>query len=100
MRHSHSKSVFLSGGNWVFVVTLVIYFILVGAFGCSNSKTAERVLKSDGYTDIQITGWAGPFAGGKGDWYNTGFTAKKNNQIINGVVSEGLIFKGSTIRIK
>lgn len=102
-----SSNRFMRSSNWIELMTsfaapvlfLVIFFILVAVKGCTDPEKATMVLKADGYTEITIVGWAGPFAGGKGDWYNTEFRAAKSNQIINGVVSEGLIFKGSTIRI-
>ena len=67
---------------------------------CTNPQKAEKVLTSQGYKDIKITGYN--FAAcSKDDWYHTGFTAiSPNGSLVEGTVCEGLLFKGSTVRFK
>ena len=65
--------------------------------GCTKPDKATYILKRDGYEEIRITGYRF-FACSRDDFYHTGFVARKNGEIVNGVVCEGLLFKGSTIR--
>ena len=66
--------------------------------GCTHPEKATRTLEAAGYKNVEITGWR-PFMRGKEDWYSTGFRAiGHNGQIVTGSVTDGLIFKGSTIR--
>lgn len=64
---------------------------------CTNEQEARRVLEMDGVTDVQVTGYSW-FACGKGDFYHTGFTGKRNGKTIDGTVCSGLLFKASTVR--
>lgn len=67
--------------------------------GCSRPGKAEAVLSANGYTDIEITGWA-PFMKGEDDTFSTGFRAKSpSGQTVEGAVTGGWL-KGSTIRLK
>jgi hypothetical protein len=76
------------------ILTSSIYCL----FGCTNDSKATSVLAAQGYTNIQTTGY-NFMACSKGDFYNTGFSAKSpTGQQINGTVCSGLLFKGSTIR--
>lgn len=92
MRASHND-------NWIMglcVIAMVLAFVFLT--GCTDPKGATRVLESNGYTEIEITGWR-PFMKSKGDYYSTGFKAKSSNgKIVTGSVTGGLIFKGNTIR--
>ena len=65
--------------------------------GCTDKVEAKRVLKQQGYTNIDFTGysWMGC---SKDDAYHTGFIAVLNGRRIEGTVCSGLLFKGSTIR--
>lgn len=65
--------------------------------GCTDAPTAERVLRQNGYTEIETTGYRA-FMGGKEDTYVTGFRAKSpSGQIVTGAVCSGWM-KGATIR--
>jgi hypothetical protein len=63
---------------------------------CSDAPTAERILRSSGFSNIVITGYA--FGCGKDDTYSTGFTATgPTGAKVSGVVCSSF-FKGGTIR--
>jgi len=65
--------------------------------GCTDAPTAERVLRQNGYTNIEITGYRYG-VGGENDTYVTGFRAKSpSGQIVTGAVCNGFL-KGATIR--
>ena len=64
---------------------------------CTSESDAKRILKYDGYENVQITGYRF-FDCGKDDSFRTGFIATKNGRTIEGVVCGGLL-KSSTIRI-
>jgi hypothetical protein len=77
---------------------LIVVIVSVGLIGCTSPADAERALKSEGMTNIKVTGY-NFFACSKDDFYHTGFTATNflgNN--VEGTVCSGLLFKGSTIR--
>ncbi len=78
-----------------------ILYLLVGLLllsGCTRPEKAKAALAAAGYTDITITGWR-PFTKSKDEWYSTGFKAKgQNGAVVTGAVTEGLLFKGATIR--
>ena len=60
---------------------------------------AEQALTAQGFTDIQTTGYAGPFACSKDDFYSTGFIATNpQGQRVKGVACSGFFFKSTTIR--
>ncbi len=66
--------------------------------GCTDEASSYRVLKSAGYSDVQLTGWS-PFACSKDDQFETGFRAKgPTGQPVEGTVCCGLVFKACTIR--
>ncbi len=83
----------------------IIIGIIIGVFlgkeipkAGSQPEDATRVLSSQGYTKIEITGWR-PFMASKGDLYSTGFRAKSPaGVIVTGAVTSGLL-KCSTIRL-
>jgi hypothetical protein len=69
----------------------------IGPSACSDPSAATRVLKAQGYTNIEITGWR-PWMAGKDDAFSTGFVANSpSGERVTGAVCSGL-FKGSTIR--
>ena len=64
---------------------------------CTDAPKAERVLRQNGYTNIEITGYRA-FMGGEEDTCVTGFKAKSpTGQIVTGAVCSGFM-KGATIR--
>ena len=76
------------------LILFIICFILCA---CTNEKEARRVLDLDGFVDVEMTGYKF-MACGHDDWYHTGFRAKRNFKVVDGVVCTGLLFKASTIR--
>ncbi len=77
------------------LIALVAITLLAG---CSDRKTATRVLTNNGYTDIRIEGYR-LFACSEDDTFSTGFTASSPaGMTVRGVVCSGL-FKGATIRL-
>ena len=67
--------------------------------GCSKPEEARKVLKSQGYSDIKITGYK-VFGCADGDTWSTGFIAKSVVGIeTKGIVCRGLWLKASTIRL-
>lgn len=65
---------------------------------CTDGPNAIRVLKAQGYTDIEMTGYRYGM-GGEGDTYVTGFRAKSPAGVeVTGAVCSGFL-KGSTIRL-
>ena len=67
-----------------------------GLIGCSRPDEARRVLKNDGFKNIEITGWR-PFSCDNKDTFSTGFSAEKDGRKITGCVCSGFL-KGNTIR--
>lgn len=66
--------------------------------GCTKPEKTTRLLQSQGFTDIQITGYR-MFICSQQDTVSTGFKAKSiNNENVSGSVCGGLILKGLTIR--
>ena len=78
---------------------IVVCLIILSLFlsGCTDAPKATNLLKSQGYTQVEITGYS--FLGcGENDLWRTGFRAKSpNGNYTEGVVCEG-VFKGQTIR--
>lgn len=71
--------------------------LALGLAACSDAPTAERVLRQNGYTQIQITGYKA-FSCGEKDTYHTGFRAKApGGGIVEGTVCSAWL-KGATIR--
>jgi hypothetical protein len=65
---------------------------------CTAPNTAERTLVANGYTDVEIRGYA-LFGCGEDDQFRTKFRATApSGMTVDGVVCGGL-FKGSTIRL-
>ena len=88
-------------GDWfsvVFFVAILFVPVLFMLRGCTDTVGATRVLRQQGYTDIEITGWR-PLMAGKDDVYSTGFRARSvSGETVTGAVTGGL-FKGHTIRL-
>jgi hypothetical protein len=81
--------------NKFILVASIALVILMN--GCTNRTEADRVLRTEGFSDINYTGYD-LFKCAQDDWYHTGFIAKNRNGIIvKGTVCSGLI-KGATIR--
>lgn len=77
-----------------------VIVISLGLSGCTDAKNAERILTSQGYTDVQITGYDF-FGCSEDDFQHTGFKAKSvNGSDISGTVCSGILFKNSTVRIR
>jgi hypothetical protein len=79
-----------------FVICAAISIPLLG--GCTDPEGAKRVLRQQGYSNVEITGWR-PFSSGKDDSFSTGFSATApNGERVTGTVSSDW-FKGSTVRL-
>ena len=78
------------------LLVFLIFIIISPSF--TNSEKAISILKAQGYTNINITGYDF-LACGKGDITFTGFKAIINGHLINGTVCCGA-FKGCIIRFK
>ena len=78
------------------IMTLMIATMLAG---CTQADDAVRVLESAGYTEATMEGY-GWFSCSKDDFYSTKFRAKgpTGRQVV-GVVCDGLLFKGATVRL-
>ncbi|QBX06758.1 hypothetical protein H1O16_gp345 [Burkholderia phage BcepSaruman] len=79
---------------------LVLAVALVAALtGCTRPDQARRLLTQQGYTQIEITGYA-PFACSKDDTFHTEFRAvSAAGHQVQGVVCSALL-KGATIRLE
>lgn len=86
----------------IVISCLIAGFILLLALSgsCSMpSEDAEDLLERQGYTEIEMTGYA-PLACGQGDVTSSGFRAKSpNGSKVKGTVCCGAL-KGCTIRFK
>ena len=81
----------------IFAMSLLVAVIALGT-GCTSSNEAERVLAANGYTDVQITGYA-MFSCSEDDQFKTGFKATApSGQKVSGAVCSGFL-KGATIRL-
>lgn len=81
-------------------IFLFCLMTLCFAAGCTDADNAQRVLTAQGYTDIELTGYSF-FGCGQDDFKRTGFRARApGGQPVEGVVCQGLIFKGATVRMK
>jgi len=68
--------------------------------GCTDPHNATRLLRAQGFTDIQITGYAW-FACSDDDFVQTGFRARTvTGESVSGAVCSGLFVKNSTIRFQ
>ena len=73
---------------------LLVAFVL---HGCTDPDKARSVLKAQGYSEIEITGY-NFLECSEDDIYRTGFTATAPNGIkVQGTVCGGIL-KGSTVR--
>ncbi len=75
--------------------------LVIGLTACTDAGTATRILKAQGYKDVQITGYRF-FGCGEQDQYRTGFKAiGPSGDQVEGVVCSGISFlgKSSTVRI-
>ena len=76
---------------------LVILFLITLMAGCTSEPDARRALESEGFTDIEITGYRW-FGCGRDDQYQTGFSAiNPRGKRIEGVVCSGWL-KSAAIR--
>lgn len=86
--------------NWssrMKTITTLIIFILVLS-SCTDETNARRVLESNGYKNITLTGYR-PFMRGEDDTFTTGFSATSpSGHHVTGAVTGGP-FKGNTIRL-
>lgn len=82
------------------VFRLLIGMLLLTVLGCTKEAETRSVLASQGYTDIQITGYA-IFGCSDDDLFHTKFTAisEANKTSVSGVACSGVL-KGTTIRFK
>lgn len=75
---------------------LIASFAVVG---CTNKPDAERVLRQQGYSEIDAGGYAW-LSCSKDDSVRTSFTAKApNGEQVSGAVCGGLLFKNNTVRL-
>lgn len=66
---------------------------------CTDADETNKILSSQGYTEIKVTGWAW-LGCSEDDTYRTKFTAKSiNGSEVSGVVCSG-VFKGGTVRFR
>lgn len=78
-------------------IILACLFLMLG---CVDEDRTRRVLESQGYRAISITGW-NPFACGQDDDVTTGFTAiGPGGKQVSGAVCCQLVFKACTVRIE
>lgn len=76
----------------------LIVAAIIALASCSAPASATRTLEVNGYTNIEITGYA-LLGCGRDDTYSTGFIATAPNGVrVRGVVCGG-VFKGDTIRL-
>lgn len=79
---------------------LIALGMVLALAGCTDEPGAERILKANGFSDIQFTGYAWMSCSDK-DTYQTGFIAKGPTGIrVKGAVCAGMFFKNSTIRFE
>ena len=100
--HVPDKFGSMDGGMWGLMVMafILLGFVVLWAYlaWTPDASGATRILKEEGYTEIQITG-ANPLMCGRGDHKGTKFRAKNQaGNTVGGVVCCGAFFKGCTIR--
>jgi len=79
------------------VLGLSVLFVVFGLSGCTDASKAKQALRSQGFTNIEITGYEF-FECGEDDQFHTGFKATNPNGVrIKGTVCSGIL-KGATIR--
>lgn len=80
--------------------TLFALLLALSLGACTNNNEAERILHSQGYTDITYTGYAF-FACSDDDTIHTGFEATSiSGDRVEGAVCCGLLFKNCTVRVR
>ena len=78
---------------------LIVLALVLTAVGCTRSDHSRKVLDDNGYTDIQMTGFA-VWMCGRDDNFADGFTAKApNGRTVEGAVCSAW-GKGATIRFR
>lgn len=79
----------------IFILLMLVLALCMS--GCTDAPKATNLLKSQGYTQIQIEGYSF-FGCSEEDYWRTEFNATSpNGQRVNGVVCEGIL-KGQTVR--
>lgn len=59
----------------MFMVAILVFVLMAG--GCTvGEDDARRILREDGYTDIELTGWA-PLSCSDADQFRSGFVANR-----------------------
>lgn len=82
----------------LFVIFALIVLIAIVRPSCTDEETARRVLRQQGYTNVEITGYR-PFMGSDDDYYSTGFKATApNGESVTGAVTSSPM-KGATLRL-
>lgn len=86
----------------VFIIVIIIGLLVVmfsGPLFGVDKEGATRVLRAQGYSEVQITGYRW-FTGDKNDFYHTGFSAKSpNGTAVTGTVTKGFWWKANTVRL-
>ena len=76
---------------------LLMLAALLALTSCTDSDRSAQALRSQGFTEIQITGYS-PWSCGEGDAYATGFRAKNPQGLpVSGTVCCG-VMKSCTVR--
>ncbi len=79
----------------IIIIAAIAVFVMPSA--CTRPDDTIRILKQQGYSNIDITGWR-PLDKGEDDVFSTGFEAvSPSGQVVTGAVTSGW-FKGGTIR--
>lgn len=82
----------------VAAVTRTLLLLALLALACTDTEGATRALRSSGFSDVTLTGYAFGRCS-KDDASSTGFEATNpTGQRVTGVVCCGLVFKGCTVR--
>ncbi len=80
------------------LLTFILLMIIAGCMNGSDPEGTEKVLREQGYTEIQTQGYRW-FAGGRDEHRVTEFTAlSPAGYKVTGVVTKSF-FRGSTIRL-
>lgn len=80
--------------KYVFIAAL----LALSLTSCTDNANAERILKANGFTQIEMTGYSW-IACSEDDTFSTGFKAVGPTGIkVEGAVCSGFLFKNSTIR--
>lgn len=80
------------------VMRTIIPLLVLCLLSCTDAENSTRILKDEGYTKIEITGY-GWFGCSSDDTYSTEFAATSvSGSRVTGVVCCGVFAKGCTIR--